>query len=321
MMPEGDEQVVARREIDAPERSLGRALREARERQQLSLEQIAADLRIEPHLLEALEQDRLADLGAPVFAKGYLKQYGQRLGLRYEDLLSSYYDQVEPQDMPIAPSRSIKLRDERQILMWLISGLALALLAVLLFVWWVNEPQGTGLFGRSPVPAAGQSTAPIAATVPSRAQSPLPASAPPGAGPSGAPLTAKADATSSGDQARSSSNAATSGPQTRSGTPLEQQTRVASADSGAPADRIRIQLRFDADSWTEITDGNGERLYYGLARAGAQSSFDAVAPVAVLLGNADGVHLRVDGHQHPIPQAVRQGNVARFTLGSAASAN
>lgn len=315
-MPEGDEQVVAQRESRAPQPSLGRLLRESREGQELSLEQIAADLRIEPHLLDALEQDRLADLGAPVFAKGYLKQYGQRLGLKYEDLLGVYYDQVEPQDMPIAPSRSIKLRDERQVTMWLISGIALALLAVLLFVWWVNEPQGTALFGRSPIrDGAPSATAPAAAPTPD-------SGAPPARAPDASPPASRSGATVAPDTADAPpAETAGGGAQALAATAPGSTTDLASAAASAPAGKIRVQLSFDADSWTEITDGNGERLYYGLAHAGAHPSFDAVPPVSVLLGNADGVHLRVDGQQHPIRKADRQGNVARFTLGQSTSAD
>lgn len=311
-MPEGDDQAlvqaVGRPETDAPDRSLGRMLRESRERQQLSIEQIAADLRIEPRLLEALEENRVADLGAPVFAKGYLKQYGQRLGLKYEDLLGRYYDQVEPQDMPIAPSPSIKLRDERQITMWLISGLALALLAVLLLVWWVSEPAGSGLFGRSAAPAQ---------RVPGAHVSP-PASA------SAIPVASASASASAADAPQASGaqpSATTPRPQDSATAPGEGSAAIASAAADLAGDKIQIELTYDQDSWTEITDGSGERLYYGLAREGAHSSFHAVPPVSILLGNADGVRMRVDGHDRPIPRTNRQGHVARFTVGSGPSAN
>ena len=70
--------------------SLGSVLSMAREAYGLSIEQVAAELRIEYRFLEALEQDRLDMFSAPVFVKGYLKHVANRLGLQYEDLLARY---------------------------------------------------------------------------------------------------------------------------------------------------------------------------------------------------------------------------------------
>ena len=57
----------------------------------------------------------------PVFVKGYLKQYGTRLGLDVRDLLALYYKQTTLADVQIQPSRTIKLRDERQITSWILA--------------------------------------------------------------------------------------------------------------------------------------------------------------------------------------------------------
>jgi hypothetical protein len=63
------------------EPTVGQQLRAARDAQSLSLAQVSAQLRIEPQFLTCLEQDRFEVFSAPVFAKGYLKQYGHVLGL------------------------------------------------------------------------------------------------------------------------------------------------------------------------------------------------------------------------------------------------
>ena len=67
-----DETQPLSEEAEAPpgqEPSVGERLREARNAQPLSLAQISAELRIDPSFLTALEEDRLEDFPAPVFAK------------------------------------------------------------------------------------------------------------------------------------------------------------------------------------------------------------------------------------------------------------
>jgi cytoskeleton protein RodZ len=66
----------------------GGRLRQAREAQGLQLEEVANELRVSAGALAALEDNRFEALGAAVFAKGYLKQYGARLGLDSRELLA-----------------------------------------------------------------------------------------------------------------------------------------------------------------------------------------------------------------------------------------
>ncbi len=76
-----------------------------------------------------------------------------------------------------------------------------------------------------------------------------------------------------------------------------------------------IEIVFDQDCWTEITDINGERFYYDLGRAGSKSIFDAHLPLSFLLGNVNGVQIRVNGEPYMIPaDSHNGGNVARFVI-------
>jgi cytoskeletal protein RodZ len=57
--------------VASPPDSLGQALRNARLEHDLTLEQLATELRIEAKHLNALEEDRFEQIGVPVFVKGY----------------------------------------------------------------------------------------------------------------------------------------------------------------------------------------------------------------------------------------------------------
>ena len=86
------EQSAAASAASAPEPdSVGRILSRARVARDLSLEQVSAELRIEPQQLDALEHDRFERIGVPVFVKGYLRQYGARLGLDQRELLGTQH--------------------------------------------------------------------------------------------------------------------------------------------------------------------------------------------------------------------------------------
>lgn len=82
--------------------SLGTFFREAREAQDLTLEQVAASTRIQESYLQALEEERFAVLPQKVFTKGFVRTYARTLGLdeeeafrRFSASAGSHYQQEE----------------------------------------------------------------------------------------------------------------------------------------------------------------------------------------------------------------------------------
>jgi cytoskeleton protein RodZ len=69
---------------------VGAYLRALRERQGVSIDEIARSTRVLHHYLEALESDDLASLPAPVFAKGFIRAYCQALGVPPEEAITLY---------------------------------------------------------------------------------------------------------------------------------------------------------------------------------------------------------------------------------------
>src|SRR5262245_18624489 len=70
--------------------AVGAYLRALRERQGVSIDEIARSTRVLHHYLEALESDDLASLPAPVFAKGFIRAYCQALGLPADEAITLY---------------------------------------------------------------------------------------------------------------------------------------------------------------------------------------------------------------------------------------
>src|SRR5688572_29626267 len=152
-----------------PPATLGERLRAARLNQDLTVEQLSTELRIEAKQLHALEDNHFEQIGVPVFVKGYLKQYGTRLGLDVADLLSLYYKQTTLADVEIQPSRTIKLRDERQVTAWALAAVALLVVIGGLAAWWWNG----GSFDISSAPrTAAPAIQPLAPTPQQREPAP-----------------------------------------------------------------------------------------------------------------------------------------------------
>jgi cytoskeleton protein RodZ len=83
--------------------AVGAYLRELRERQGVSLDEISRSTRVLHHYLEALETDNMASLPAPVFAKGFIRAYCQALGVSPDEALA-LYEQRMGQNRAPAPS-------------------------------------------------------------------------------------------------------------------------------------------------------------------------------------------------------------------------
>jgi cytoskeleton protein RodZ len=314
-------------------RSVGEILRAARNAQGLSLEQIATELRIEMPQLEALEGDSFERTGTPpVFVKGYLRQYGARLGLDYRDLLAQYYKQTSPHEVLVQPSKTIKLHDERQVTVWVIAALAILVVAAGLAAWWLGgggfdvgvghpaAPAGTDdgakpAAAAAPAPATSKTTTPAGAGAPpppvEAVPSAVPGTATPGATPpaaSGAPSATAAPVV--GAPAPAARPAATR----PGGSSPPAAAATLASNAGAASTAVPLELKFEQESWAEVTDARGERLYYGLGAAGRRAELRGEPPFAVVLGNATGVKIAVDGEDFTVPTKDGPGEYARFSV-------
>lgn len=319
------EEIEASEQDAEPAENLGTRLRRAREAQEISLDVISAELRIAVPALVALEECRFEALGPAVFAKGYLKQYGTRLGLDVAELVAEYERIAGGGAIEIAPSRSIRIRDERQITIWIAAIIVLALIATILAVWWWLGrdfgPSDTTALAVTGSAAPATDVAPRAAEPVSGGPRDLPAVdtasspvAPASRG--GDTESALADAAPTPTDTLAPDVAgADTGPAESSAPPSAEP--VAAAITG-PA----LEIVFLEDSWTDITDATGERLYYGLGRAGTRATIPADRRLNVFFGYADGVSLSIDGEPFPIPaSARRRDDLAQFDLEAQVSRN
>jgi len=91
--------------------SFGDWLRRQREMREISLRDIADRTKISLRYLEAMEADRFDLLPAPIFAKGFLREYARYVGLSPDDVVNHYLSVHHPEELPGDPKEDTKVRN------------------------------------------------------------------------------------------------------------------------------------------------------------------------------------------------------------------
>src|SRR5438132_6331438 len=88
---------------------LGASLRDARRKRGLELDAVQRATRIRRRYLEAIENERFDLLPGDAYARGFLREYAEFLGLDGGLYVQEYNDRFAPRDEapPIAPRRSV----------------------------------------------------------------------------------------------------------------------------------------------------------------------------------------------------------------------
>ena len=147
---------------DAGEVSFGTWLRRQRELREISLREIADVTKISIRYLEALERDRFDILPAPVFARGFLREYARYVGLDPDEVVNSYISaqrSAEPEEETTSPLRRRGSRVERTSTLFLFAAVILVLAVVAAIAYFV-ERQKTEIVPERPPMAAPAVQAP-----------------------------------------------------------------------------------------------------------------------------------------------------------------
>jgi cytoskeleton protein RodZ len=118
--------------------SPGALLRSAREACGLSIEEVADRLRLNEALVLAMEEDRFGLLGAPVFARGHLRNFAALVGAPEREIMAAFDigDVPEPTFLPAldrAPVARSRARGG-----WIAAAVVLAAIAAAA-AWWLSR--------------------------------------------------------------------------------------------------------------------------------------------------------------------------------------
>lgn len=285
---------------DNPKRILpGRRLRAAREATHMTVTEIANHLRLDPKLINSLEEDKYDDLPGDAYVCGYLRSYARILKLPENEIVLAFTQGQDikaaliPENINILPVRQVQKR-----LLQLGIVLILMLLITAGFLW-IAEQLHIFDFKRT-------------ATTPSSDAVPTGVQQQPSIG-NTMPSTSGAD-TSPVETTTSPINQTTPDTATEFKSPGAEAVPDPKLETGHT---VILRLKYQADSWTDVQDANGNQIVYRLVTKDSVLTLRGEPPLRVVLGYAKGVKVSYQGKPFDFSNYVKD-DVAMFTVGSSA---
>ncbi|MGQ0443104.1 MAG: RodZ domain-containing protein [Methylophilaceae bacterium] len=290
----------------------GGALRANREKQGLTTQEIASRLRLSSKQIEALEADNFVALPEATIVKGFIRNYAKVLKIAAEPLLDAYMvivPEKEPQSFTLKPSVNMKVKEyERPN----IKRVALiGILAVLGLVFWFFYQN----YMQKPSPIT-----PTAKMEQSEDAEPLPEAALPAAErfaeetvtdivlPEANGTSVAAAATSADEQVASPTIVIPASEANAQTAP-----EVSPVQAESTTDISRLEFSASQETWISVTDTAGKEIYNKILFSGNREVLEAKLPLNVVVGNAHGATLIVNGKSIDLAPHTRI-NVARVKL-------
>ena len=261
------------------ETSCGQELSKRRQKRDLSINDVAREIKIESSVIKKIESDEFHSIGAPVFVRGYLRQYSNLVGAN-DDLIIKKYNELNPEQdtLPIVNDSAAQISKfivtPKSLILGLF-GLILLLILAFFVINIIDKEEDSVL-----------STNDISINE-----------------------TEETEIQLEDDQIVSEEDSVLS----TNEIPLTEVEDLMELDSLEPLSNITIF--YNGLCWTEIFDSNGERLFFGLGDTQKNVSVNGTAPFDVMLGAADNLQsIQVDGEEYTITNPVRRGEVMRFQV-------
>ena len=272
-------------EENKDEISCGERLANKRSEKELSVNQVAREIKIEPHVIEMIENNDFESIGAPVFVKGYLRQYSELVDLDPDLIIEKYSAINSVEDSPPIVNDSVD-----QISKYVLTPKIILISIFVILISYGVLASVFGIFGNKEAVVIKMETETESL------ESLLP------------PVTAP--------QIDSS--------ETQIDEILEMETETEPIESLLPSttdeffieeNLMNLTIIYSGLCWTEIFDANGERLFYGLGDQDREVNIEGLPPFDVMLGAADNLlEIKFEGREYNVVDSIRRGEVLRFKV-------
>jgi cytoskeletal protein RodZ len=285
---------------ESPAVTLGSYLRSLREAKGSSLEDMARSTRVGIRHLEALEEERLADLPSPVFVRGFIRAYCSFLRESPEPALGHYQDLVVERaaaEAASTPPRPHNTWASSSVLVGLslLVVLGIGLVAINLAV--KKQPGSSSPESRSEPVTTAPAAPPVAQpTGPSNAVAPAAPHAPPPA--------------ATVEPARPATPAPAPPPSSSA-------SQISPVAARAATGSHRLVIRAVEPTWVRVQTDEG-RVGEELLAPGASREWTAERRFLLTIGNAGGVEVTLNGRALP-PLGAKGSVIQRLELPQAAA--
>ncbi|MEO8161367.1 MAG: RodZ domain-containing protein [Arenimonas sp.] len=259
---------------------IGLKFRHCREKQRLSLESVAQQLKLPLAILDAIEREDWPRLGAPIFVRSYVGSYAKFLGLPATLADDVVRGKPAPQLAAVGTVPPARRMFDRGVM-------NLAYLAMTVVI--LGSVVALAMYFQGPRRSTDVLPPDATATYAGSETGPAPVDAVP------APVTASM------------------APTLPDSVPAAVATPAGSLAS--PADGTGIVLRFRGDSWVDIVDRKGAHVERGVLPAGTERRYPGGQLAEVTLGDASAVEVRSGGLAVDLAP-YREAKVAHFTVSS-----
>lgn len=276
---------------------LGSILANARESQNLTVEDVAASLRLSVAKINALEADDFLAISDPTLARGFIRIYARLLKLDPEPLLIAHRyfipaEIVNPigvkTEIVSAPVQPTNFKRDSAVL-----GLVLLIIALVWFFAYHNESDVAEVNVSTVIQdALPQQSMPVAEReVKSNEQV--------------TELASPKEASTSNSEPSKTSEKTANEP-----TKVQPMKKVSVGES-----LVRVKLLFTGNSWVSVKDKNGNTLYDKTAKAGGEEYVEGVPPLKFHIGNVGATQIVFNGETVDLSPNTYN-NMARVTLGA-----
>ncbi len=277
----------------------GGALRAARIAQDLSTQAIAKQLRLGNAQIEALEQNEFSALPEPTIVKGFIRNYAKLLKIPAEPILAAYAELMPKTDQyafALGPGINMKMSENSKLgsTRYLILTLLLLLMLVAWFFYqhYIQKPDAV-----NPTPEAAD-------IFPEELALQMPTA-----------LELEND-TLAVENAAMDDQLSETDPFVETDDNEAKAELVAEASepvTPAPIAATRLLFNAKQETWISVVNQSGEEVYNKILYAGKREVIDVEQPAEIVVGNAQGATLTIDGESMDLAPHTRM-NVARIRL-------
>ena len=295
----------------------GDRLANTRKEKELSVNQVAREIKIEPRVIEMIENNDFESIGAPVFVKGYLRQYSELVGLDPELIIEKYNAINSIEDSPPIVNDSVDqiskyvLTPKIIIIAIFVILISLGVLATVFGIFGNNEPV---------VIKMETETESLEPLLPPVSELPIDSS------------EIQMDETLEMETETESlepllppvSELPIDSSEIQMDETLEMETETESLEPLFPSiadeffieeNMMNLNIIYSGLCWTEVFDANGERLFFGLGDQDREVNIIGIPPFDVMLGAADNLlEIKLEGREYNVVDSIRRGEVLRFKV-------